>query len=267
MTTPQCIQENLLIEVFKKKSTGVLSMYFTAGYPQLHDTTTIIQTLAKTGADIIEIGIPFSDPIADGETIQASSQKALQNGMNLTVLFQQLATIRETVQIPLLLMGYMNPIMQFGIEKFCQACQKVGINGLIIPDLPMHEYLSTHKNIFESYGLVNTFLITPQTTAERIRLIDAETQGFIYMVSSASVTGAKVGISAMQVAYFERIKAMKLKNPLLVGFGIGSKDSFDTVSSYANGAIIGSAFIKALETSEDNTLEQKIETFMKNILN
>lgn len=266
MSASQNIQENPIIKLFKTKPQRVLSVYFTAGYPNLHDTVTILQTLEKTGADLIEIGIPFSDPIADGETIQLSSQKALQNGMNLSLLFQQLKDIRKTVKLPLILMGYMNPIMQFGIEKFCSACQEVGVNGLIIPDLPMHEYLSTHRQLFENHGLVNTFLITPQTTLDRINLIDSETEGFIYMVSSSSVTGSKQGISDEQIAYFERIRAMKLKNPLLVGFGIGNKDSFETASQYSNGAIIGSAFIKALGIESSMTLEQKIEKFMGEIL-
>ncbi len=260
--------QNPITELFQKKANRVLSVYFTAGYPSLNDSVKIIQNLEKAGADLIEIGIPFSDPIADGETIQLSSQKALQNGMNLGILFQQLKDIRKTVKIPLIMMGYMNPILQFGIEKFCAACQQVGINGLIIPDLPMHEYLSELRQVFEKYGLVNTFLITPQTTENRIRLIDSETEGFIYMVSSASVTGAKQGISDTQITYFERIKAMKLKNPLLVGFGIGDKQSFDMASTYSNGAIIGSAFIKAIaeETHKNSSLEEKIAIFIKGIV-
>jgi tryptophan synthase alpha chain len=265
MSATQNNLQNPIITLFQNKPQAVLSVYFTAGYPHLTDTVKILETLEKTGADLIEIGIPFSDPIADGETIQLSSQKALQNGMNLTVLFEQLQNIRKTVKIPLILMGYMNPIMQFGIEKFCIACQKVGINGLIIPDLPMHEYLSTHKQTFEKYELVNTFLITPQTSQERIKQMDRDTQGFIYMVSSASVTGAKQGISAEQITYFEKIKAMQLKNPLLVGFGIADKQSFDTASTYANGAIIGSAFIKAIAKDTNNTLEQQITNFMQSI--
>lgn len=266
MSASQNIQENLIIKLFKTKPQRVLSVYFTAGYPNLYDTVTILQTLEKVGADLIEIGIPFSDPIADGETIQLSSQKALQNGMNLTLLFHQLKDIRKTVKLPLILMGYMNPIMQFGIEKFCSACQEVGVNGLIIPDLPMHEYLSAHRQLFENYGLVNTFLITPQTSLDRINLIDSETEGFIYMVSSSATTGSKQGISDEQIAYFERIKAMKLKNPLLVGFGIGNKESFEIASQYSNGAIIGSAFIKALGTESTMTLEQKIDSFIGGIL-
>jgi tryptophan synthase alpha chain len=253
-------------QLFASKPNKVLSVYFTAGYPSLNDTIKIIQTLEKSGADLIEIGIPFSDPIADGETIQLSSQKAIANGMNLSVLFEQLRDIRKTVKIPLIMMGYMNPILQFGVEKFCQECKKVGVNGLIIPDLPMHDYLKEYKQLFENHHLVNTFLITPQTSEDRIHLIDKETEGFIYMVSSASVTGAKTGISDTQIAYFEKIRNMKLKNPLLVGFGIGDKSSFDTASSYANGAIIGSAFIKAVGKEDNQTLEEKIQNFMQGIL-
>jgi tryptophan synthase alpha chain len=252
-------------QLFAKKTNKVLSVYFTAGYPNLQDTVPTLQLLQKTGADLIEIGIPFSDPIADGETIQLSSQKALANGMNLTVLFEQLHDIRKAVTIPLIMMGYMNPILQFGVENFCEKCESIGINGLIIPDLPMHDYLQTYKQLFEKHKLVNTFLITPQTSEERIRLIDKETEGFIYMVSSASVTGAKKGISAEQIAYFERIRTMKLKNPLLVGFGIGDKETFEIASTYSNGAIIGSAFIKAV-ANEEISLDKRIENFIQPIL-
>jgi tryptophan synthase alpha chain len=256
---------NPINQLFKDKKSNILSVYFTAGYPSLHDTVPTIQTLEQAGADLIEIGIPFSDPIADGETIQQSSQQALKNGMNLTLLFQQLAEIRKTVKIPLILMGYLNPIIQFGMQQFCQKCLETGINGLIIPDLPMYEYLNEYKQVFENHGLENIFLITPQTNAERIQHIDLHTKGFIYMVSSASVTGAKQGISSTQIAYFQRIAAMKLKNPLLVGFGISDKQTFDIAARYANGAIIGSAFIKAVGNENLGTLEEKIKKFIASI--
>ncbi len=257
-------QPNPIRQLFIEQPQNILSVYFTAGYPSLQDTVSTIETLQAAGVNLIEIGIPFSDPIADGETIQQSSQQALQNGMNLTLLFEQLANIRQTVHIPLILMGYMNPILQFGVEKFCKKCFETGINGLIIPDLPMAEYLQTYKSLFAQYQLENIFLITPQTEDERIRLIDTNTQGFIYMVSSASVTGAKQGISNSQLTYFQRIKAMNLQNPLLIGFGIGNASTFQTACHYANGAIIGSAFIKAVGAKEGK-LEEKIKNFITSI--
>lgn len=254
---------NPIQKLFQEKRNNILSVYFTAGYPTLDATFPTLQALQTAGVDMVEVGIPFSDPIADGETIQLSSQKAIENGMKLSVLFEQLADIRQTVQIPLVAMGYLNPILQYGIEKFCAACAKVGINGVIVPDMPMQEYLDEYKPIFEKYNLLNTFLITPQTSDERIRLIDQETKGFIYMVSSASVTGAKQGISTGQVAYFERVQAMQLKNPTVIGFGISNKATFDTACQYANGAIIGSAFVKAV--SKEGNLTQNIREFIGNI--
>jgi len=254
---------NPIQKLFQEKRNNIISVYFTAGYPTLDATVPTLQALQTAGVDMVEVGIPFSDPIADGETIQLSSQKAIENGMKLSVLFEQLANIRQTVQIPLVAMGYLNPILQYGIEKFCAACAKVGINGVIVPDMPMQEYLDEYKPIFEKYNLLNTFLITPQTSDERIRLIDQETKGFIYMVSSASVTGAKQGISTEQVAYFERVRAMQLKNPTVIGFGISNKATFDTACQYANGAIIGSAFVKAV--SKNGDLQQNIREFIDGI--
>jgi tryptophan synthase alpha chain len=238
-------------------------VYFTAGFPQLNDSVRIMQSLQEAGADIIEVGIPFSDPVADGPTIQDSNQTALNNGMTLKGLFQQLASIREKVQIPILFMGYINPILQFGIEKFCQECQRIGVDGLILPDLPMQEYLDEYKNMFEKYGLRNVFLITPQTSENRIRTIDAHTKGFIYMVSSASTTGAKQDISQKQYDYFTRVKNMNLKNPTLIGFGISNKETFESACNYSSGAIIGSAFIKMLANSHN--LEQDIKNFVKSV--
>lgn len=224
----------------------LLSIYFTAGYPNISDTVSIVQELEKTGVDMIEIGLPFSDPLADGPTIQASSTKALQNGMTTKLLFEQLRNIRESVQIPLLIMGYFNPIMQFGVEDFCKKCAETGIDGLIIPDLPIDIYETAYKSIFEKYGLINVFLITPQTSEERIRFIDGISDGFIYMVSSSSVTGSSEGFGEIQTNYFERIAAMKLKNPLIVGFGINNKKTFEQATKSTSGAIIGSAFVKHL---------------------
>ena len=224
----------------------LLSIYFTAGYPNTNDTVSIIQQLEKSGVDMIEIGLPFSDPLADGPTIQASSTTALQNGMTTQLLFDQLRTIRESVQIPLLIMGYFNPILQFGVEEFCKKCAETGIDGLIIPDLPVDIYETAYKTTFEKYGLLNVFLITPQTSDDRIRFIDSISNGFIYMVSSLSVTGSSDGFGEIQTSYFERISAMHLKNPLVVGFGINDKKTFEQATKSTSGAIIGSAFVKHL---------------------
>jgi len=222
----------------------LLSIYFTAGYPNINDTVTTIKNLEDSGVDMIEIGLPFSDPLADGPTIQASSTQALKNGMTSELLFDQLKDIRKSVEIPLIIMGYFNPILQYGVEAFCKACQDVGIDGLIIPDLPVDVYHEQYQSTFESYGLINIFLITPQTSDERIRYIDSISHGFIYMVSSASTTGAKTGFGAEQDAYFNRIDKMNLKNPQIVGFGISNKETFSHATTHAKGAIIGSAFIK-----------------------
>lgn len=240
----------------------ILSIYFTAGYPNLEDTTTIIQNLEKNGVDMIEIGLPFSDPLADGPTIQASSTQALHNGMTTEVLFNQLKDIRKTVSIPLVIMGYFNPILQYGVEAFCKQCQAIGIDGLIIPDLPVDVYHDNYKETFENYGLINVFLITPQTSDERIRYIDAVSNGFIYMVSSASTTGAQSGFGDAQMQYFKRIADMKLSNPQIVGFGISNHTTFTQATTHAKGAIIGSAFIKHLNTNGTN----KIDTFVKTIV-
>ncbi len=238
---------NRIDRLFAEKQGNVLSVYFTAGFPALNDTLPVMEALQEGGADLIEIGIPFSDPVADGPTIQASNQTALDNGMTLVVLFEQIKAMRTHIRIPVLLMGYVNPVMQFGLEKFCQKCSESGVDGLILPDLPLAEYLESYQAVFEAHGLHNIFLITPQTTEKRIREIDRHSRGFIYMVSSASVTGAKTGISENQHAYFKRIQDMGLKNPRLIGFGISDHDTFDMACQYAHGAIIGSAFIKVLE--------------------
>ncbi len=254
---------NRINEVFHFKGKDILNVYFTAGFPNLNDTAKIITSLDLAGADLIEIGIPFSDPIADGPTIQQSNQKALDNGMTLKLLFEQLEGIRKVTKVPLILMGYLNPIEQYGIKAFCEKCREVGIDGLILPDLPLQVYLHDYKNMFEEAGLLNIFLITPQTSPERIRLIDEASEGFIYMVSSASTTGAKTGISEDQEAYFKRIQDMQLTNPTLIGFGISDQKSFETACQYANGAIIGSAFIKAIENS--TSLEKDIQSFVHSI--
>lgn len=229
-----------------KEDKKLLSIYFSAGYPSLNDTVSIIQNLEKSGVDIIEIGLPFSDPLADGPTIQASSTQALKNGMTTEILFNQLKDIRKTVSIPLIIMGYFNPILQYGVEAFCKTCQEIGIDGLIIPDLPVDVYHEHYKTTFETYGIINVFLITPQTSDERIHFIDSVSNGFIYMVSSASVTGSSSGFGDEQTSYFKRIADMKLKNPQIVGFGISNHDTFKQATTYSKGAIIGSAFIKHL---------------------
>lgn len=240
----------------------LLSIYFTAGYPKINDTVSIIQDLEKNGVDMIEIGLPFSDPLADGPTIQASSTQALKNGMTSELLFDQLKDIRKTVNIPLIIMGYFNPMLQYGVEAFCKKCQKTGIDGLIIPDLPVDVYHEEYKDIFEKYNLINVFLITPQTSDDRIKYIDSISNGFIYMVSSASTTGAKSGFGNEQTGYFQRIGKMNLRNPQIVGFGISNKETFDQATKHAKGAIIGSAFIKFLTNNGIN----KIDRFVKQII-
>lgn len=240
----------------------LLSIYFTAGYPNLNDTATIIQDLEKNGVGMLEIGLPFSDPLADGPTIQASSTQALKNGMTSNILFDQLKDIRKTVNIPLVIMGYFNPILQYGVEEFCKKCAEVGIDGLIIPDLPVDVYNDQYKTIFEQYGILNMFLITPQTSDERIRFIDSISTGFIYMVSSASVTGGSDGFGDQQTIYFERIASMNLKNPQVIGFGISDHETFTQATKYAKGAIIGSAFIKHLNIEGIG----KIKSFINKIL-
>jgi len=241
----------------------LLSIYFSAGYPNLDDTSTIIQNLEQSGVDMIEIGLPFSDPLADGPTIQDSSTQALKNGMTTQLLFDQLKDIRQTVSIPLIIMGYFNPMLQYGVEAFCKTCQDIGIDGLIIPDLPVDVYNDQYKATFEKYGLINVFLITPQTSVKRIQFIDSISNGFIYMVSSASVTGSKSGFGDEQTSYFKRIADMNLKNPQIVGFGISNNETFTQATQYAKGAIIGSAFIKHLNTKGINNTYQ----FVKSILN
>ena len=254
---------NRINKLFIDKSKEVLSVYFTAGYPQLGDTIEILKQLDQVGADLVEIGIPFSDPVADGPTIQESNQVALENGMTLNLLFDQLAEMRPMVTIPVILMGYINPILQYGMEAFCKKCHEIGVDGVIFPDLPIEVYQREYQHLFEQYELRNTFLITPQTTEKRIRKIDDITSGFIYMVSSASVTGAKTEVSDQQQVYFERIKKMNLKNPKLIGFGISNRSTFDKACDNANGAIIGSAFIKMLK--ESNDLDNDIDKFCREI--
>jgi tryptophan synthase alpha chain len=242
---------NRIKQLFAQKQKNILSVYFTAGYPQLDDTLSIIKALEKKGIDLIEIGIPFSDPMADGPVIQESGTRALQNGMTLKLLFEQLKNIRQEVAIPLILMGYLNPIMQFGFENFCRKCRETGIDGAIIPDLPFDDYIREYKPVADRYDLKISMLITPETSDERIRLIDEHTDGFIYMVSSAATTGAQNRFDDQKVAYFRKINAMQLKNPRLIGFGISNKETLDAALANAGGAIIGSKFISLLKTAPD----------------
>ncbi|GAB4130027.1 MAG: tryptophan synthase subunit alpha [Raineya sp.] len=242
---------NRIEQLFQRKKANVLSIYCTAGFPKKDATLPILEALASSGVDLIEIGMPFSDPLADGETIQRSSEIALENGMSLQVLFEQLQGVRQKISLPLVLMGYLNPVLQFGVENFCKKCAEVGIDGLILPDLPLQEYEEQYKALFEQYQLSPIFLITPQTSEARIRRIDSLSKGFIYVVSQASTTGAKAGISNTQEQYFERIRAMQLQNPLQIGFGIADAESFQKACSYAQGAIIGSAFIRYIQEREN----------------
>lgn len=227
----------------------LLSIYFTAGFPNLNDTVSILTQLQDAGVDMIELGLPFSDPLADGPTIQESSTQALKNGMTTDTLFNQLKDVRKHIHVPLIVMGYFNPMMQYGVERFCQKCQEVGIDGLIIPDLPVDVYHEQYQKLFQQYGLLNMFLITPQTPEERIRYIDKVSEGFIYMVSSAATTGAQSSFGDTQAEYFKRIGAMNLNAKLLVGFGISNAETYQAATAHSKGAIIGSAFIKHLEAN------------------
>lgn len=255
---------NRIKQLFQQKTKNILSIYFTAGFPKLQDTVPTLEILQKNGVDLVEIGIPFSDPMADGVVIQQSGQTALKNGMSIRELFSQLTDVRKSVDIPLVMMGYLNPIMQFGFEEFCQECQRVGVDGMIIPDLPMSDYLAEYKSIAAKYGLEFIFLITPETSEERIREIDGNTNGFIYMVSSAAVTGTQSSFEK-QTAYFNRINSMNLKNPRLIGFGVSNKATKDMVFKYSSGAIIGSAFIKAI--NETGNVEKAVELLLERIEN
>jgi len=241
---------NRINYLFENKKENILSVYFTAGYPNLEDTIPTLVNLQGNGVDLVEIGVPFSDPMADGVIIQNSSHIALQNGMSIRKLFEQLTAVRAQIHIPLIMMGYLNPVMQFGFENFCKECSRVGVDGMIIPDLPLSDYLAEYKEIATRYKLEFIFLITPETSEERIRLIDSQTNGFIYMVSSAATTGTQTSFDN-KVEYFNRINAMNLKTPRLIGFGISNKSTRDMVNRFSSGAIIGSAFIKALEETKD----------------
>lgn len=241
----------------------LLSIYLTAGYPNIDDTVPSLKALEENGVDFVEIGMPYSDPLADGTTIQQSSQIAIKNGMKLDLLFDQIKEARKEVKMPFVYMGYLNQLMQYGLEKFCKACVDVGIDSLIIPDLPMDIYESEHKHILDKYNLGLSFLISPQSGEERIRQADNLSYPFLYQVSSNAITGAKSGISDEQIAYFDRINEMGLGTPKMIGFGISNKETYEQACQRASGAIIGSAFIKAI--SEEGKLEDKIANFIKGI--
>lgn len=251
---------NRINQLFKEKKNNILSIYYTAGYPELGDTIAIAEALQEAGADMLEIGFPYSDPVADGPTIQASSKQALDNGMDLNLLFEQLKDLRKKVTIPVLLMGYVNPVLQYGVERFCKACAEVGIDGCIVPDLPMVEYEELYKDAFLDNGLSNIFLVTPQTSVERIHKIDGLSNGFIYLLSSSATTGQNLEVSDATSTYFSRIAAMEINNPLMIGFGISSKETFDKACQYANGGIIGTAFVKSLKAG---ALKENVADFMK----
>ncbi len=242
---------NRLDKLFSEKNKNILNVYCTAGYPQLNSTMEVIEALQQSGAHIIELGIPYSDPIADGPVIQQSNMQALENGMTIHLLFEQLKNLRATVQTPLILMGYMNPVLQFGIEKFCAAAAEVGVDGIILPDLPMYEFETQYQQYFVKHHLKFIFLVTPETGEERISQIDKLSSGFLYAVSSSSTTGSSQNTTDTedQQVYFKKLQQMNLTNPILVGFGIKDKNSFDAACRYTNGAIIGSAYIKALHNA------------------
>lgn len=254
---------NGIKKLFATKPSGILSVFYTGGFPQLNSTKEIAIALEASGADIIEIGIPFSDPVADGPAIQESNKMALHNGMNLKLLLTQVKEIRQDVSVPIILMGYLNPVLQYGVEKFCYDCASAGVDGLILPDMPLQVYQSEYQSHFEKAGLCNTFLISPTTSVERIRQIDEQTEGFIYAVSASSTTGAKRDFDPQQIEYFKQLKSMNLKNPFLIGFGIYNQDTFQAACDYGSGGIVGSAFISMLKSSSN--IVDDVALFVKNL--
>jgi len=250
-------------DLFKKKDEHILNIYCTAGYPAIDSTLSVMKALQDNGADMIELGMPYSDPLADGPVIQASGAKALANGMTILKLFEQLEDFRKHINIPVILMGYMNPVLQFGFEKFCAEAKSVGVDGLILPDLPMYEFETEYGAIIKKYGLDFIFLVTPETSEDRIKKLDELSTGFLYAVSSSSTTGKEKNMED-QSDYFMKLRDMKLKNPVLVGFGIKDKETFQSACKYANGAIIGTAYIRALE--KNGEIEKLTADFLKTIL-
>ncbi|NQX86348.1 MAG: tryptophan synthase subunit alpha [Flavobacteriaceae bacterium] len=250
----------ILKDVFKNQSKALLNIYFTAGFPEINSLPELINGLEKAGADLIEIGMPYSDPISDGPIIQGSNFIAIENGITTDLIFKQLAKCQTN--IPLIMMGYFNAVFQYGLKRFCENCKATGVKGLIIPDLPMDEYREKYQDLFEQYGISFIFLVTPQTSEERIRLIDQYSSAFIYVVSSASTTGKGKDIRDAE-PYLARLKAMKLKTPLMVGFNVSTKSDFDFASQYASGAIIGSAFIKFIRDTK--AIEADTKLFVNSI--
>jgi tryptophan synthase alpha chain len=261
--TPGQEVKSRIKKLFEDKKEKVLNVYCTAGYPQLNSTLEVMKALQQNGADLIELGMPYSDPLADGPVIQASGAQALKNGMTISKLFEQLSDFRMKIDVPVVLMGYLNPLLQYGFEKFCAKAASVGIDGLILPDIPMYEFENEYSVIIKKYGLDFIFLVTPETSDERIKKLDSLSTGFLYAVSSSSITGSDKDFSPVET-YLQKLKNMDLKNPVLVGFGIKDKKTFDTACKYANGAIIGSAYIKALDGAGD--IKEKTKNFLESIL-
>ncbi len=256
---------NRIKQLFQRKKENILNVYFTAGFPNKEDTVIIINALDEAGADLIEIGMPYSDPLADGPTIHESGSQALKNGMNLPLLFQQIKEARQKTEIPLVMMGYFNQVLQYGVDRFLDHAKEAGVDGFILPDLPLYEYEEIYKEKIEKHGFCISFLMTPQTNDDRVQLIDTLSSGFVYVVSSAAITGAKQDISTQQIDYFERVRNLKLQNPTLIGFGISNHETYSTACQYANGVIIGSAYIKAL--TEGNDIAQTTKDFVSMIRN
>lgn len=254
---------NRIQHLFERKKNGVLNVYCTAGYPNLNSTVQVMKALQDNGVDLIELGMPYSDPLADGPVIQASGSKALENGMTIAFLFEQLKNFRKEINLPVILMGYMNPVLQYGFEKFCADASALGIDGLILPDLPEFEFETEYGGIIKKYGLDFIFLVTPETSEERVRKLDELSSGFLYAVSSSATTGKDKDFTAVE-KYLQRLQSMKLKNPVLVGFGIKDKETFQSACQYANGAIIGTAFIKAIENTTN--LENSVKQFLQAVI-
>ena len=251
-------------QLFERKKQNVLNVYFTAGFPALNDTLNIMKSLQESGADMIELGMPYSDPLADGPVIQSSSAIALSNGMTIRMLFEQLKNFRKEIQLPVLLMGYLNPILQYGFENFCRDASGAGVDGLILPDLPMFEFKNEFGAIIKKYGLDFVFLVTPETEETRIRELDQLSDGFLYAISSSSTTGTQA-VLGDQDSYFKKLQSLKLKNPVLIGFGIRDRSSFSAACEHANGAIIGTAFIKILEKASGQEMPGRIKEFIQSI--
>jgi tryptophan synthase alpha chain len=249
--------------LFEKKSSRILNVYCTAGYPELESTIPVMKSLQSSGADLIELGMPYSDPLADGPVIQQSSAVALANGMTIATLFAQLKNFRHEIQVPVILMGYLNPVLQYGFEKFCADAAEAGIDGLILPDLPEYEFETLYGPVIKKYGLDFIFLVTPETTGERVKKLDRLSSGFLYAVSSSSTTGSDKQMQSVE-EYLKRLQSYGLRNPVLVGFGVKDKASFDAACAYANGAIIGSAYIRSLENVTD--IQSATVNFLKDVL-